>query len=141
MVKKDGNHVNVAYIVLELIPGGELFDYVANSGPFSERIIKYFSKQILLIVQYIHSKGLFHRDLKLENILLDESYDIKIIDFGVAQYVNNTGTNRTKVGTLGYMAPEVLAHQPYKGQLVDIFSLGVLFFILYTGHPPFSMAD
>ena len=55
LIKKDGTHINVAYIVLEFIPGGELFDYVANTGPFPERIIKYFSKQILLIVQYIHS--------------------------------------------------------------------------------------
>ena len=138
MIKKNGTHVNVAYIVLELIPGGELFDYIANTGPFSERIIKYFSKQILLTVQYIHSKGLFHRDLKLENILLDKSNDIKIIDFGVAQNEDVSGVNRTKVGTIGYMAPELLANQPYNGQAVDIFSLGVILFIIYDGHPPFS---
>ena len=127
-----------------MVAGGELFDYVANSGPFSEEICKYFFKQILLGVHYIHSKGLAHRDLKPENILLDKFYDAKIVDFGFAcpvQGRDGSGTNRSRVGTLGYMAPEILYKQPYQGQVVDLFALGVILFTLYSGHPPFSYAS
>ena len=70
MIKKNGTAVEVAYIAQEMIAGGELFDYVANSGPFSEDICKYFFKQMLQGVHYIHSKGFSHRDLKPENFLL-----------------------------------------------------------------------
>jgi serine/threonine protein kinase len=144
MHKSSGQQVQVAYIAQEMIAGGELFDYVANSGPFSEEICKYFFKQILQGVHYIHSKGFSHRDLKPENILLDKMYDVKIVDFGFAcplEGRDGSGTNRSQIGTPGYMAPEILAKQPYQGQVVDLFALGVILFILYSGHPPFSMAN
>lgn len=99
-----------------MISGGELFDYVANSGPFSEPIAKYYFKQILKGVHYIHSKGFSHRDLKPENILLDKNYDVKIVDFGFACALegrDGSGTNQSQIGTPGYMAPEILARQPY----------------------------
>ena len=142
--KKNGSQVEVAYIAQEMIPGGELFDYVANSGPFKESICKYFFKQMLQGVHYIHSKGFSHRDLKPENILLDKLYDVKIVDFGFAcplEGRDGTGTNKSVIGTPGYMAPEILSRQPYQGQVVDLFALGVILFILYSGHPPFSMAN
>lgn len=144
MVKSSGQQVPVAYIVQELITGGELFDYVANSGPFDEAICKYFFRQILQGVNYIHSKGFSHRDLKPENILLDKMYDIKIVDFGFAcplEGRDGSGTNRSVIGTPGYMAPEILQKQPYQGQVVDLFALGVILFIMYSGHPPFSIAS
>ena len=144
MIKKNGDQIQVAYIAQEMIAGGELFDYVANTGPFSEEICKYFFKQILQGVHYIHSKGFSHRDLKPENILLDKYYDVKIVDFGFAcplEGRDGSGTNRSQIGTPGYMAPEILAKQPYQGQVVDLFALGVILFILYSGHPPFSMAN
>ena len=84
MTKSNGTQVEVAYIAQEMISGGELFDYVANSGPFSEPICKYYFKQMLKGIHYLHSKGFSHRDLKLENILIDKNYDIKIVDFGFA---------------------------------------------------------
>ena len=118
MTKSNGTQVEVAYIVQELIQGGELFDYVANSGPFSEKICKYYFKQVLQGIHYIHSMGFSHRDLKPENILLDKNYDIKIVDFGFAcplEGRDGTGTNRSQVGTPGYMAPEILSKQPYQG--------------------------
>ena len=127
-----------------MIPGGELFDYVANSGPFSESICKYFFNQMLKGVNYIHAKGFSHRDLKPENILLDKNFNVKIVDFGFAcplEGRDGSGNNHTQVGTPGYMAPEILARQPYQGQIVDLFALGVILFILYSGHPPFSMAN
>ena len=99
---------------------------------------------MLMGVHYIHSKGFSHRDLKPENILLDKMYDVKIVDFGFAcplEGRDGSGTNRSMIGTPGYMAPEILARQPYQGQVVDLFALGVILFILYSGHPPFSMAN
>merc|ERR1712051_457127 len=144
MIKKDGTPVQVAYIAQEMISGGELFDYVSYSGPFSEPIAKYYFKQMLLGVHYIHSKGFSHRDLKPENILLDKFYDVKIVDFGFAcplEGRDGSGANTSTIGTPGYMAPEILARQPYQGQVVDLFALGVILFILYSGHPPFSMAN
>jgi serine/threonine protein kinase len=94
-------------------------------------------------VHYIHSKGFSHRDLKPENILLNKIYDIKIVDFGFAcplEGRDGSGTNRSQIGTPGYMAPEILGKQAYQGQVVDLFALGVILFILYSGHPPFGMA-
>ena len=127
-----------------MISGGELFDYVANSGPFSEPICRYYFKQMLQGLHYIHSKGFSHRDLKPENILLDKMFDVKIVDFGFAcplEGRDGSGTNRSIIGTPGYMAPEILLKQAYQGQVVDLFALGVILFILYSGHPPFSVAD
>ena len=144
MIKKDGTSVQVAYIAQEMISGGELFDYVSFSGPFSEPIAKYYFKQMLLGVHYIHSRGFSHRDLKPENILLDKNYNVKIVDFGFAcplEGRDGSGANTSTVGTPGYMAPEILDRQPYQGQMVDLFALGVILFILYAGHPPFNMAS
>lgn len=144
MIKKSGEQVQVAYIVQELISGGELFDYVANSGPFSEPIARYYFKQMLKGIHYIHSKGFSHRDLKPENILLDKNYDIKVVDFGFAcplEGRDESGTNRTQIGTPGYMAPEIISGNPYQGHVVDLFALGIILFILYSGHPPFGVPD
>lgn len=142
--KKSGATQNVAYIVQDFITGGELFDYVANSGPFTEPMCRYYFKQMLQGIHFIHSKGFSHRDLKPENILLDKNYDIKIVDFGFAcplEGRDGTGQNRSVIGTPGYMAPEIIARQPYQGQVVDLFALGVILFILYAGHPPFQAAQ
>ena len=87
--------------------------------------------------------GFSHRDLKPANFLLDKDYDLKIVDFGFACSLSGSdgkGFNSSIVGTPGYMAPEILSHQPYQGQVVDLFALGVILFILYSGHPPFEMA-
>ena len=116
MAKSNGDSVPVAYIAQEAIQGGELFDYVANSGAFSEKICRYYFKQMLLALHYIHKNGFSHRDLKPENILLDENYDLKLVDFGFAAPLegrDGTGFNRSLIGTPGYMAPEILEKQPY----------------------------
>ena len=85
MVKDDGREIEVAYITMELIEGGELFDYVANTGKFSEDICKFYFLQLLRGISFIHSKNLCHRDLKPENVLLNhENFDVKIVDFGFA---------------------------------------------------------
>ena len=114
--KKSGEKVPVAYIAQEPVLGGELFDYVANTGPFSEEICRYYFKQMLLGLHYLHSQGFAHRDLKPENILLDKNFDVKLVDFGFAcplEGRDGTGFSRSVIGTPGYMAPEILDKQPY----------------------------
>jgi len=142
--KKSGDQKPVAYIAQEPVLGGELFDYVANTGAFSESICRFYFKQMLQGLHYIHSAGFSHRDLKPENILLDKNYDIKIVDFGFAcplEGRDGSGFNRSVIGTPGYMAPEILDKHPYQGQVVDLFAVGVILFIMLTQHPPFSMAN
>ena len=127
-----------------MITGGELFDYIANTGAFTEEVCKFYFKQMLQGIHYIHSRGFSHRDLKPENILLDKNYNVKIVDFGFAcplEGRDGSGINRSQIGTPGYMAPEILAKQPYQGQVVDIFALGVILFIMRSGHPPFAQAS
>ena len=82
--KKNGKEKPVAYIAQEAVLGGELFEYVLNTGSFSEPICRYYTKQILMGLNYLHCKGFSHRDLKPENILLDEKFNVKLVDFGFA---------------------------------------------------------
>ena len=74
------------FLIMEYASGGELFDYVANSGPFNEKIVRYYAKQLIQSVHYIHTKGFAHRDLKCENILLDKFNRVKLCDFGVSEF-------------------------------------------------------
>jgi serine/threonine protein kinase len=141
---KSGKITKVAYIAQELVSGGELFDFVATTGAFSDKICRYYFKQILMGLHYLHSHGICHRDLKPENILLDKEYNCKIIDFGFATDLegrDGSGFNHSMVGTTSYMAPEILNRQPYQGHVVDLFALGVILFILYAQHPPFTQAN
>ena len=141
--KPNGQTKNVHYIVQEMITGGELFDYIANTGPFTESVCKFYFKQMLQGIHYIHSRGFSHRDLKPENILLDKNYNIKIVDFGFAcplEGRDGSGINHSQIGTPGYMAPEIIQNQAYQGQVVDLFALAVILFIMRSGHPPFGRA-
>ena len=83
--KQDGSETPVTYIVEEPILGGELFDHVMESDGFSEEMCRHVFKQILEAVRYVHRSGYAHRDLKLENILLDSNFNVKLIDFGFAE--------------------------------------------------------
>ena len=96
--------------------GGELFSYIQEEGPFSEPLCRYYFKQLIKGIHYLHQKGFAHRDLKPQNILLDENYNLKIIDFGFIcslQGKEGTGFNKSRVGTPGYMAPELLCNKSY----------------------------
>lgn len=118
-VKDNGNQKQVSYIILEIATGGELFDFIANSGKFSEGEARYFFKQFMEGLDFCHNNQVAHRDLKPENLLLDKDYNLKIADFGFAAPIegrDGQGYLHTKLGTLNYMAPEIHLEAPYQGK-------------------------
>ena len=127
------------YIILENAQNGELMNYIFYSKTgLSERLSKLIFAKILEGIQACHNAGICHRDLKLENILLDENFSPKIIDFGFAT-LNNDHLNDIK-GTENYCAPEILRKKLYDGFKADIFSLGALLFTLTTAKFGFGSA-
>jgi len=147
--KKAGPPKEVVLLVLELAPGGELFDFLMYSGPFSEKMARTHFSSLLDALQCCHERGIFHRDLKLENLLLSADYQLKVADFGLATIVTTDSAESdgefflsTRCGTPSYMAPEILQKNArYQGSKVDIWSAGVVLFIMMTGHPPFGSAN
>ena len=132
---KNGVKEPVIYIVLELATGGELFDYVAITGRFSSRIARFYFRQLIEGLSYVHAQGVTHRDLKPENVLFDAAFNLKIADFGFAAPLNGkdgSGWCKTKLGTESYMAPEIHLRKPYQGERVDLFACGIILFIMVT---------
>lgn len=137
-IKEDGTKINVNYIALEYAENGEVFDYVAQSGKFSEPEARFFFHQLISALEYMHDEGYAHRDIKPENLLLDSQFNLKIADFGFA---TKDKVSFSKKGTYGYMAPEVLAGEQYRGVEADLFSSAVILFIFLSQHPPFVRAE
>jgi serine/threonine protein kinase len=130
---------NYIYLVVELLHGGELFERIVKKGQYGERDACVLMKKLLSSLNYMHQKGIMHRDIKPENLILkdpDNDGDVKIADFGLATYVNATEYLFKRCGTPGYVAPEILADEKYD-QKVDVFSAGVILYILLTGGSPF----
>eukprot|EP00347_Sterkiella_histriomuscorum_P002389 403368348 len=140
VLKPSGRVLNgLVFIVLELVQGGLLFDVCQLLGGLGEDGGRYFFKQMLSAIEYMSEKKVAHRDLKLENILVDNDLNLKIADFGYASFqkVDLLSSYR---GTFTYMAPEIKLGQTYNGQQVDLFSAGVILFILIRGIFPFKEA-
>ena len=134
------------YIILELCSKGKLLDYVDyTKGILNEKYIKIIFLKIAKAINFLHQMGICHRDIKLQNILLDEEYNLKICDFGFSSFITKYKNGRIKkfedfAGTLQYMAPEIIMRIPYDGVKADIFSLGVVLFVLRTGKFGFPIA-
>jgi serine/threonine protein kinase len=135
------------FIVLELIVGGELFDKIVTVGKLTEDQAFFYFNQLVEGVEYCHKLGVCHRDLKPENLLLDEHGNLKISDFGLSSlYVGDAemdGASRTELlhttcGTPNYVAPEVIADQGYDGKKADVWSIGVILYVLIAGFLPFD---
>ncbi|XP_055374736.1 phosphorylase b kinase gamma catalytic chain, skeletal muscle/heart isoform isoform X6 [Condylostylus longicornis] len=130
------------FLVFELCPRGELFDYLTSVVTLSEKKTRHIMRQIFEGVEYIHSKNIVHRDLKPENILLDDNYNVKITDFGFARQLQDNQKLTDLCGTPGYLAPETIRCSMYEGspgysKEVDIWACGVIMFTLLVGCPPF----
>ncbi|KAL9313804.1 hypothetical protein ACSQ67_019256 [Phaseolus vulgaris] len=130
------------YIILEFITGGELFDKIIHHGRLSEADSRRYFQQLIDGVDYCHSKGVYHRDLKPENLLLDSLGNIKISDFGLSALPEQgVSILRTTCGTPNYVAPEVLSHKGYNGAVADVWSCGVILYVLLAGYLPFDELD
>ncbi|KAJ7595980.1 Pkinase-domain-containing protein [Mycena floridula] len=129
------------WIVTELCSGGELFDYLVEKGRLTESETKLVFGQLCLAVAYLHEKGIVHRDLKLENVLLDERCRVKLGDFGFTREFERGSLMETFCGTTGYASPEMLQGHKYTGPEVDVWSLGVILYCLLTGMLPFDDDD
>jgi serine/threonine protein kinase len=130
---------SMLYLVSEYAPNGEIFEYIARHGRMSEGLARRKFHQMVAAVEYCHSRRVVHRDLKLENILVDDNLNLKIADFGFATY-KKIDRLKSYRGTMTYMAPEIKEGKTYNGKQVDMFSTGVILFIIVQGIFPFKEA-
>lgn len=127
------------YFVMEHVKGGELFNKVAK-GKLKEDVARKYFQQLIGAVDFCHSRGVYHRDLKPENLLLDENGNLKVSDFGLSslgESCRKDGLLHTTCGTPAYVAPEIICKKGYDGAKADIWSSGVILFVLLAGYLPF----
>uniref|UniRef100_A0A2K5F191 non-specific serine/threonine protein kinase n=1 Tax=Aotus nancymaae TaxID=37293 RepID=A0A2K5F191_AOTNA len=132
---------NKIFMVLEYCPGGELFDYIISQDRLSEEETRVVFRQIVSAIAYVHSQGYAHRDLKPENLLFDEYHKLKLIDFGLCakpKQGNKDCHLQTCCGSLAYAAPELIQGKSYLGSEADVWSMGILLYVLMCGFLPFD---
>lgn len=129
---------NMLYLVSEYASNGEMFEHLAKNGRMSERESRKTFSQILSAVEYCHKRHVVHRDLKTENLLLDGKNNIKIADFGFSNHYSPGSPLNTWCGSPPYAAPEVFEGKVYDGPQLDIWSLGVVLYVLVSGSLPFD---
>lgn len=128
-------------LVLDCGTEGELYDYINKRGKLTEKDARRIFRQIVAAVNYCHQNGVVHRDLKLENIVLDENGNVKIADFGLSNFYSLTNLLSTYCGSPLYASPEIVNGHPYYGPEVDCWSLGVVLYTLVYGAMPFDSSD
>jgi len=132
------------FLVMELMNGGELFDQILQKERFNEAEARDIIAPIFDALIYCHELGIIHRDIKPENLLFTsrdfQQAIIKVSDFGLARFIDEEKLATTTCGTPGYVAPEILSQQPYK-EPCDLWSVGIVLFILLSGSPPFYDED
>ncbi|KAK8014192.1 hypothetical protein PG990_007488 [Apiospora arundinis] len=128
---------NEIIMVLEYA-GGELFDYIVSHGRMQEEKARRFFQQMLCAVEYCHRHKVVHRDLKPENLLLDDNLNVKIADFGLSNIMTDGNFLKTSCGSPNYAAPEVISGKLYAGPEVDVWSCGVILYVLLIGRLPFD---
>ncbi|KAL3331645.1 hypothetical protein AABB24_032315 [Solanum stoloniferum] len=128
------------YFAMEFVKGGELFAKIAK-GKLREDVARGYFQQLISAIDFCHSRGVFHRDLKPENLLLDEEGNLKVTDFGLSaftEHLRQDGLLHTTCGTPAYVAPEVIGKKGYDGSKADIWSCGVILYVLLAGFLPFQ---
>ncbi|KAG5593687.1 hypothetical protein H5410_034919 [Solanum commersonii] len=128
------------YFAMEFVRGGELFAKIAK-GKLREDVARGYFQQLISAIDFCHSRGVFHRDLKPENLLLDEEGNLKVTDFGLSaftEHLRQDGLLHTTCGTPAYVAPEVIGKKGYDGSKADIWSCGVILYVLLAGFLPFQ---
>ncbi|KAI1793792.1 Pkinase-domain-containing protein [Ganoderma leucocontextum] len=131
-------HQHHYYMVFEYVSGGQMLDYIISHGRLRERVARKFARQIGSALDYCHKNSIVHRDLKIENILISHSGNIKIIDFGLSNLYNPADRLSTFCGSLYFAAPELLNAKVYTGPEVDVWSFGVVLYVLVCGKVPFD---
>lgn len=127
------------YILMDYVNGGQLLHYIVKRQKLSEHHARHFSRQIVSALDYMHRNSIVHRDLKIENILIDKAgKNIKIIDFGLSNLFCPERRLTTYCGSLYFAAPELLRAAPYRGPEIDVWSLGVVIYVMVTGSVPFD---
>ncbi|XP_060171804.1 CBL-interacting serine/threonine-protein kinase 6 [Lycium barbarum] len=127
------------YFAMEFVKGGELFAKIAK-GRLREDVARGYFQQLISAIDFCHSRGVYHRDLKPENLLLDEEGNLKVTDFGLSAFTDHLrqdGLLHTTCGTPAYVAPEVIGKKGYDGAKADIWSCGVILYVLLAGFLPF----
>lgn len=126
------------FLIMEYVEGGDLFTYIMRSGPLSSTAARRLFIELVKVVQYCHSMKIIHRDIKHKNILLDAQLNPKLIDFGLSNYSKDEGEMRsTFCGTPAYAAPEMILAQRYHGPEVDVWSLGIVLYTMFSKRFPF----
>ncbi|KAG1729329.1 uncharacterized protein EDB91DRAFT_1159743 [Suillus paluster] len=131
-------HQHHYYMIFEYVNGGQMLDYIISHGRLRERVARKFARQIGSALDYCHRNNVVHRDLKIENILISETGNIKIIDFGLSNLYDPCSTLSTFCGSLYFAAPELLNAKVYTGPEVDVWSFGVVLYVLVCGKVPFD---
>ena len=126
------------YMLFEYVNGGQMLDYIISHGRLKEKQARKFGRQIASALDYCHRNSIVHRDLKIENILISKTGDIKIIDFGLSNLFAPKSHLKTFCGSLYFAAPELLQAKQYTGPEVDLWSFGIVLYVLVCGKVPFD---
>ena len=127
-------------LLTEYAPEGDFHDFLEEFGPFPEDLARLYFKQMIQIVEFIHSNNIAHRDLKPENFVLTKEFALKLCDFGSASLSKDDGKFEGFIGTDAYLAPEFHLKKHFDGKKLDIFACGVILFVILVGFRPFTVA-
>lgn len=125
-------------MVFEYVDGAQMLDFIINQGKMKESQAQKFFSQLLSAVSYCHENGIVHRDLKIENVLIDSEGNVKLVDFGLSNFFDPSDKLRTFCGSLYFAAPELLKGIYYTGPEIDVWSLGIILYVLVCGKVPFD---